>query len=224
MKFAFLRKQNPGTDTQAKQVKLTQGGAAAYNALVEGLAKMKENEVDRVTLSFSPCEGSKNTTGRFIEESEMRYYPPELLDAAENDFVKQRQSYRAFSLVREKVFGIVEYPGEGVEEITRTYLKRLYLYGVGPDAPLRWVREGGVYVGDNLRAFAENLAKYKIEDIKRCIESGIEAHWERMREIMHNDKNVQFALEVLSGRKLTPMEQILGEMRGQIEGAGGKAD
>jgi|SRR3990167_5265640 len=190
-----------------------------YRSLINGLAEMRREGVDIVVLSLYESEPSKNVTSQWLSGEEIRYYPFEMLSDDEQNMILEGKHYTRVALVRNNVGGIIEYNSDGVEIFCRTHL-HLYLPQLTRESELNYVTRGGAWTGDKLKEFAEYVEKsgWTEELIKERIGEGLEEYHAKTIELMKKEV-VYKSLEVMEQRKSTPFEQMLANMRTQIEQA-----
>lgn len=204
-----------------KSTPISQNGAV-YKALMNGLEGMSSQEVDRVVLTLNESTPSQNATGRWLTTKDTNYYPFEMLEEVEQDMIRAGKTYTIVALVRADVGNVLTYEDDGVEEFHRTHIVP-WLPRMKSESQLNYITEGGIYMGDNLRQFAESAASdgWTSEAIEQAIRRGIHEYHVVTRRLI-GQAGVYNSLERMEKRNFTPLEQIMDDLRKNIVSAKSK--
>jgi len=180
-----------------------QKASLVYNALLDGLAEMRKQGVDRVILGVyeSPKSDNCPLTGRFINANEMAYYPFDTLTPSEQEMILSGRDYRVTALVTKNVGDLVTYPGDGVESYRRRKMFP-FLPELNHDSGLNYLTAGGVYTGESLEEFARKVegCGWTPELIAKRIKAGIQEYNDVTVRLMES-AGVHESIKRISERK-----------------------
>src|SRR3989344_4105745 len=103
-----------------RKLQRTDSSEELYKALIDGLAEIQRQGVDRAILKIEECEPASDVTGRWSTFNESNYYPFETLTEGEKENILGEKHYAVTSLVADNVGGVVKYQSPGVEVYQRT--------------------------------------------------------------------------------------------------------
>ncbi|MEK6926273.1 MAG: hypothetical protein AABW50_03270 [Nanoarchaeota archaeon] len=188
-----------------------------YETLIFGLEEMDKQGVDRSVVDVSECEPDPNAMGRWLNESDFNYYPFGILNDEERNMILGKKSYYSIALVKKNVAGLVNYSEQGVETYRRTHIVPM-LPEIKPESNLNYVSNEGVISGDNLRNYAETLSENQItsQNLRERINNGIQEYKNITSELMEKE-GVNERIKEMNERKYTPFEEIMTEMRENIQ-------
>jgi len=201
----FNRKQ------EVKEKPRTSNNINIYRALMTGLSEMERQGVDRVVLTLYASEPSQNATGRWLTAGkDTNYYPFDMLDETEQEMIKEGKHYTIVALVRDNVGNVVRYADNGgIEVYTRTHIVP-FLPELKPESELNYATKGGAHTGENLKQFAESVARngWNPEAIEQRVNAGIQEYHTITRNLM-KWAGVYDSLERMEQRQFTPFERVM---------------
>lgn len=192
-----------------------------HAALINGLAEMKRQHIDHVVLTLHETEPSENARGRWLTVGkDTNYYPFGFLPKNEQEMILNGKHYERVALVTRDVGGFIEYRGDGVEVYHRTHITP-FLPKLLPECLLNYVTEGGAWTEeDNVRKFAKVATSlgWTKESIEKSVAAGMQDYHNKTKKLMQN-AGVYAALEKMEQKRYSPFQQIMAEMRQQINQA-----
>ena len=168
-----------------------------YDSITDALSKMKDYRISRLVLSLDEFPGNQ-THGRWLRTD---YYPFEELTEDEQIYVSEGKNYQVIALVSNNIH-------DGLEVVKRARTNTAYLPRFKTDHRL-YATDGGVYTGDDLRELSKSLVKsgWTSEGVRQ-----------RVNQVMEEYYLVDESIERIA-REYKDVDQILAEIRGQIESA-----
>ncbi|MCX8194658.1 MAG: hypothetical protein N3G22_00920 [Candidatus Micrarchaeota archaeon] len=190
-----------------------------YQALREGLDKMKRLQIERIPLMVEeagPSGESKKAVGWSpINRLNLGYYPYATLHEIEKEKIDENKHYIVASLFYRKGVG-GEPDIERVEVVHRTRIFPLF-----PASGKHYYSVAYHYDGDSIKIFADDNQKiegWKGAEVEEAINKGIREYLAITKELMEK-AGVFKALEKIANRAVSPFDQILSDMRNSIEKA-----
>lgn len=190
-------------------------GKTVYDALTEGLDKMKRKGTGRVILSIYESEPSKDATGKWLNvDKDTRYYPFEMLQAPETEMILNGKTYTIDALINEDIGNERHYPQPGIEQTKRTKVCPM-LPRLIPESELNYITEIVSLHEDsdlkNLGQYAEKNG-WTYDSTRKMIESGI-AEWDRKTLELMENRGVNNSLQKIEERGCSSIDNVLYKMR-----------
>src|SRR3989344_1608105 len=178
-----------------------------YDALTQGLIEMEEKGVDRLVLTLYESKPDDSVRGRWISPEETNYYPSEMLDASEQEMIRNHKHYTIVSLVRANVGEIRTYPDKGLEVFHRTAINPL-LPPLKLESNLRYVTKGtGCMIEDDIKTYLEQSGAVDVwapESIEQTVNAGIQDYKATTKRLMEST-GVYDSLKEMEQRQHNPL-------------------